>query len=83
MDLLSVKVADSYRPDINRPTNLIYPCYQTVNSNGRVYPWHNRTANILSFDGHVANEKVPDTQKGFYDLEKYSDPTSSAWWPDK
>ena len=78
-----VYMADSYRPDTNRPTNLIYNSYPSVNSNGRVYPWHNRTANILSFDGHIDNEKASDTQSGFYKLGKYKDPNSSTWWPDK
>jgi len=38
---------------------------------------------VTFLDGHVVNEKVPGPMSGFYRLPKYSDRTSSTWWPDK
>ena len=75
-----VYMADSCKASDLLPTNLIYNySYDT----GRVYPWHNKTANVMFFDGHIVNEKVPGTMNSFYTLKKYNDRNSSSWWPDK
>ena len=75
-----VYMADSCKASDKMPNNLIY---NSSNDNGRVYPWHRKTANVLFFDGHIANEKVPGTMNSFYNLPKYSDRNSYTWWPDK
>ena len=75
-----VYMADSCKASDKIPNNLIY---NSSNDTGRVYPWHRRTANVLFFDGHILNEKVPGTMNSFYNLPKYSDRNSYTWWPDK
>ena len=74
-----VYMADSFDDRLNLPMNNVYPYLD----HNRVYPWHQRTANVTFLDGHVVNEKVPGPMSGFYRLPQYSDRTSSTWWPDK
>ena len=74
-----VYLADSFDDRLNLPMNNVYPYLD----HNRVYPWHQRTANVTFLDGHVVNEKVPGPMSGFYRLPKYSDRASGTWWPDK
>ena len=75
-----VYMADSCKASDKIPNNLIY---NYSSDTGRVYPWHRKTANVLFFDGHILNEKVPGTMTSFYKLPKYSNRDSATWWPDK
>ena len=74
-----VYMADSFDDRLNLPMNNVYPYLD----HNRVYPWHQRTANVTFLDGHTVNEKVPGPMSGFYRIHQYSDRASGTWWPDK
>ena len=81
---------------VKRPSRCIYMAdsYDTTNAmqatffydhnNTKiVYPWHKQAANIMYFDGHVANMKIPGKRYGIYLMPGYNKRESSYWWPNK
>ena len=77
----TIYIADSKNKDSDLPN---YSAHFQRNQGNAVYAWHQRAANILFFDGHVAPEKAADIlYDGFYRTAPYSDRTAGCWWPDK
>ena len=54
------------------------------NQTNAVYGWHQQTANILFFDGHVDGIKAATPfYNGFYMTPPFHDYDGGSWWPDK
>jgi len=79
-------IADSRNKDSETSVSGMpnYSVHHIKNQSNAVYGWHQQTANILFFDGHVGAVKAAtQLYNGFYMTPPYDDPDGSCWWPDK
>ena len=74
-----IYMADSYDTTNSMPA----PFFYDHNNTKIIYPWHKQSANIMYFDGHITNMKIPGKRYGIYLMPGYNKRESSYWWPNK